>query len=220
MNKLEIIILVLVFISTNTFSQRNSAKYSKEFNRFAAEVEAGIDSTRLVVFIGSSTINGWKNLPTVFPKSNVVNRGFGGSQLTDVIYYADKILYPLNPAQIVLYEGDNDLGANVSVEQLYFDLQVFVRTTELKFPKTEIVLLSVKYSPFRDKQRAKITRYNELMKKFAETKTNVKYIDIASITINKDGSYRRELFLEDNLHVNSRCYELYKEKIEPYLLQK
>lgn len=195
-------------------------KYEKEFSRFNEENKKGIDTTNLVVFIGSSTFTMWNNLQSYFPSSNLLNRGFGGSKLTDVINYADQILYPYKPKQVVLYEGDNDLGSGIKPDDLLSDLKVFVRMTEIKLPGVPIVLLSVKYSPKRHKNKDKITEFNSKMKDFVSTKPQLKYVDIASITLNEDGTYKRELFLADSLHVNQACYKKYAKKIEPFLLKK
>ena len=47
-----------------------------------------------IVFTGSSTIARWKNLADYFSGFRVVNRGFGGSQMEDSAYYAERILVP------------------------------------------------------------------------------------------------------------------------------
>lgn len=218
------IILISFFQSLIVSAQIHESsipkKYAKEFTRFIEEENKGIDTTNLVVFIGSSTFTMWHNLQNYFPLSNVLNRGFGGSKLTDVINYADQILYPYKPKQVVLYEGDNDLGSGIKPDNLLSDLKVFVRMTEIKLPGVPIVLFSVKYSPKRHKNKDKITEFNSKMKEFAATKSHLKYADIAPITLNEDGSYKRELFLADTLHVNQICYKLYAKKIEPFLLKK
>jgi len=214
--------IIFQSLHLNAQIQENSIpkKYAKEFTRFFEEEKKGIDTTNLVVFIGSSTFTMWNNLQNDFPTSNVLNRGFGGSKLTDVLNYADQLLYSYKPKQIVLYEGDNDLGSGIKPDELLYDLKVFVRITEIKLPGVPIVLISVKYSPKRDKNRERITEYNSKMKDFAATNPHLKYVDVASISLNENGTYRKELFLADSLHVNSTCYKLYAKKIEPFLLKK
>lgn len=195
-------------------------KYAKEIAQFSQEDKKSIDSTNLVVFIGSSTFRKWTDMQSYFPKSNILNHGFGGSRLAEAIYFADKFVYQYKPAQVVLYEGDNDLGGGITVETLLADLKVFVRLTEIKLPKTPIILLSVKYSPRRNAQREQIKEYNSKMKEFAATKSNLKYVDIASVVLNENGAFRKELFTSDSLHVNADCYKLFANKIEPFLIKK
>jgi len=190
------------------------------FDKFVEEDKKGIDSTNLVLFVGSSTFTKWTNLQSYFPMSNVLNRGFGGSKLTDVIYYADKVVYPYKPAQIVLYEGDNDTGSGISADALFADLKVFLRWTDIKLPKVPVVLVAVKYSPKRHKFRNEVDAYNLKMKELAASNPQYKYADIAAITINENGTYKSELFTADSLHVNEACYKLYGKVLEPLLLKK
>ena len=219
------IALLLVVINLQPIKAQTKAiskedKYAKEIVQFAQEDKKGIDSTNLVVFIGSSTFRKWIGMQSYFPQSNILNHGFGGSRLAEAIYFADKFVYQYKPAQVVLYEGDNDLGGGIPVETLLADLKTFVRLTEIKLPKTPLVLLSVKYSPRRDAQREQIKEYNARMKEFAASKPNLKYVDIASVVLDEKGNYRKELFTADSLHVNADCYKLFAKKIEPFLIKK
>ncbi len=220
--KILLFFLLIGFQPINAQSKPTSKenKYSSELSEFAQNDKKGNDSTNLIVFIGSSTFRKWNNMQSYFPNSNILNHGFGGSRLAEAIYFADKMVYQYKPAQVVLYEGDNDLGAGVSVENLLADLKVFVRLTEIKLPKSQIILLSVKYSPRRNAQREQMKEYNAKMKEFAATKPNLKYLDIASVVLNENGSYRKELFTSDSLHVNADCYKLFAKKIEPFLIKK
>ena len=216
----SIIIIDLQPISAQSKPTSKEDKYAKELRQFAQEDKNGIDSTNLIVFIGSSTLRKWTDMQSYFPKSNILNHGFGGSRLAEAIYFADKFVYQYKPAQIVLYEGDNDLGGGISVETLLADLKVFVRLTEIKLPKSQIVLLSVKYSPRRNAQHEQFKEYNAKMKEFAATKPNLKYVDIASVVLNENGTFRKEFFTSDSLHVNTDCYKLFAKKIEPFLIKK
>ena len=217
---LLLVVISLQPVKAQTKSVSKEVKYAKEIAQFAQEDKKGIDSTNLVVFIGSSTFRKWTDMQSYFPQSNILNHGFGGSRLTEAIYFADKFVYQYKPAQLVLYEGDNDLGGGIPVETLLADLKTFIRLTEIKIPKTPIVLLSVKYSPRRDAQREQIKEYNARMKEFAATKPNLKYVDIASVVLDEKSNYRKELFTADSLHVNTDCYKLFAKKIEPFLIKK
>ena len=217
---LLLVVINLQPIKAQTKAVSKEDKYAKEITEFAQADKKGIDSTNLVVFIGSSTLRKWTDMQSYFPQSNILNHGFGGSRLAEAIYFADKFVYQYKPAQVVLYEGDNDLAGGIPVETLLADLKVFVRLTEIKLPKTPIVLLSVKYSPRRDAQREKMKEYNAKMKEFAASKPNLKYVDIASVVVDEKGRYRKELFTSDSLHVNADCYKLFANKIEPFLIKK
>ena len=50
-----------------------------------------------VVFVGSSTIVKWTTLEKDFPGLPIIKRGFGGSLLSDSVFYADRIVIPYAP---------------------------------------------------------------------------------------------------------------------------
>src|SRR5262245_20244486 len=69
-----------------------------------------------ILFVGASMIVRW-DLKKFFPDLPAINRGFGGSEMSDVLYYADRIVIPYKPHIVVLYEGDNDTALGTSPER-------------------------------------------------------------------------------------------------------
>src|ERR1700761_1934486 len=65
-----------------------------------------------ILFVGSSSFRKWTNLQSYFPGYTIINRGFGGSTLPDVIRYANDIIFPYHPKEIVIYCGENDFAAD------------------------------------------------------------------------------------------------------------
>ena len=64
-----------------------------------------------ILFIGSSSFTNWTDVQDYFPGYTIINRGFGGSSLKDVIRYVYDILIPYQPKQVVIYCGENDLAS-------------------------------------------------------------------------------------------------------------
>jgi hypothetical protein len=62
-----------------------------------------------IIFTGSSSIAYWKSLTEDMAPLTVLNRGFGGSQISDVTHYIDRIIVPYRPKGIVFYAGENDI---------------------------------------------------------------------------------------------------------------
>lgn len=73
-----------------------------------------------VFFVGSSSIHLWATRDC-FPDLPVINRGFGGSHISDVNHFADRIVLPYRPQVIVFYAGDNDIAAGKSPSQVLDD---------------------------------------------------------------------------------------------------
>ena len=68
------------------------------------------------MFIGSSSIRRWSTLAEDFPEINVVNRGFGGSKPSDILFFFDKLIPTVQPQNIVFYCGENDIAKGASPE--------------------------------------------------------------------------------------------------------
>ena len=58
-----------------------------------------------VVFAGSSSIRFWDTLATDMAPVPVLNRGFGGARLRDVLYYAVRVITPYRPLVVGIYGG-------------------------------------------------------------------------------------------------------------------
>jgi hypothetical protein len=101
------------------------------------------------LLVGSSSIRGWRSAAMDFPNFRVVNRGFGGSHLEDVNFYAGQVVFPYKPKLIVLYAGENDVVAGKSVERVFDDFKKFAVSVRRKLPKTRLIFVSLKPSPAR-----------------------------------------------------------------------
>src|ERR1051325_10915461 len=116
-----------------------------------------------VLFIGSSSIVKWTTLATDFPDVKVINRGFGGSHLSDSVHFADRIAIPYQPRIVVLYAGDNDLWAGKTPERVLKDYRYFAAKIHTGVPKARLIYIAIKPSPSRWSIRDKIVRTNQLI---------------------------------------------------------
>src|SRR5690606_13602419 len=130
-----------------------------------------------VVFTGSSTVRGWRTLARDFPDHNVINRGFGGSQIIDATYYADRIILPYEPKAVFLRSGPNDIHVGKSPERVFNDFKAFVEKIHARLPDTEIVFIGLCPVPIRWDEREANRRLNELVRDYAKRTPNVKYIE-------------------------------------------
>ena len=189
---------------------------------FAEEIAHFEDSDRRsppqeggVVFVGSSSIRLWPALAADFPGVNVLQRGFGGSELSDVVYYAPRIVLPYRPRLVVLYAGDNDLMAGEAPATIVRDYRAFVALVRRALPETRIAFVSIKPSPSRWSLADRIRETNELVRRYAATDERLLYVDVFTPMLGPDGQPQEELFLEDRLHMNARGYAIWRELLGP-----
>jgi lysophospholipase L1-like esterase len=170
-----------------------------------------------VVFAGSSSFRLWRTLETDFRQFPVINRGFGGSQMSDLLYYLDPLVIQYSPRAILVYEGDNDLASGKSPAQVLADFQQFYARTRRALPIVPIVFLAVKPSPVRRNLMDAQRELNGGLAKFAATHLNCGFIDTFTPLLNSAGQPRPELYAPDQLHLNSAGYAIWRQTIAPFL---
>jgi len=170
-----------------------------------------------IVFAGSSSILLWKTLAQDFPEYKIVNRGFGGSQISDSVAFAERIILPCRPRMVVLYAGDNDIAAGKPPEEVFGDFKAFVRKVQMALPKARIAFISIKPSPSRWHLVDKIKAANRMIEAYCRQDQRLIYIDVFQPMLGTDGQPRPELFIEDRLHMNAAGYALWTELIKPRL---
>jgi lysophospholipase L1-like esterase len=175
-----------------------------------------------IVFTGSSSIAHWTTLVRDMKGLAVINRGFGGSQYSDLNEYAKRIVIAYHPAAVVVYEGDNDLAAESSKtpESVARDAAEFVQIVHSALPDTWIYILSIKPSKARFNEWARMKTANGMIREFAGTQQRVQYIDVAAAMLDAQENLPDDLFIADGLHPNAKCYALWTSIIKPILLKR
>lgn len=172
-----------------------------------------------VVFVGSSSIRLWPDLAAAFPGVNVIQRGFGGSVLPDVVYRIPEIVTPYRPRLIVLYAGDNDLAEGATPQRIFNDYRNFVQLVRKSLPRARIAFVSIKPSIARATMIRSADTANRLIRNYASGHPRLLYIDVFTPMLNAAGQPRPELFAEDGLHLNARGYALWQEILAPIVRQ-
>ncbi|WP_414660067.1 SGNH/GDSL hydrolase family protein [Horticoccus sp. 23ND18S-11] len=170
-----------------------------------------------VVFVGSSSIVKWTSLARDFPGVALLNRGFGGSQLDDSVFYIDRIVIPYAPRTVVLYAGDNDLNAGKTPEAVLADFKAFAGKLHAALPKARLVYIAIKPSPSRWKIKDKIIKANALIAAACAADSRCAYADVYTPMLDAKGEPRPELFVKDMLHMNEAGYAVWQPVIAPLL---
>lgn len=211
--------LLLIAAFFHSVRGAESSKWESEIAALTAGDKTNPPPKNAILFTGSSSIRLWKSLAADFPERKVINRGFGGSQISDVNDFLDRIVTPYSPKQILLYAGDNDIAAGKSPDQLLADFKNFVHQVRAKLPDVRIDYIAIKPSPSRWSLVDKIREANRLIQDYSKTQKNTGYIDIFAPMLGSDGKPRPEIFVEDKLHMNEKGYAIWREIISPRLLK-
>ena len=162
-----------------------------------------------IVFLGSSSFRRW-NLERYFPGKRLINRGFGGSHMADALRYLDRIVLPLKPRTLFLYEGDNDLASGKTPGTVEREFRKMVASVHATLPETKIVFVGVKPSLRRWHLIGKVREANARVRTVTEENDLLEFIDVDGPLLGPDGKPRRDLFVDDELHLNDSGYAIWR----------
>jgi lysophospholipase L1-like esterase len=221
----------LVACNTNSKPDTTTAAtppFWKDIQNFKKQDSIHFPPKNAILFIGSSSFTKWTDVQDYFPGYTIINRGFGGSSLLDQIRYANDIIFPYEPKQIVIYCGENDLASSDTVTaQMVFDRFKELYQMIREKTKAPVAFISLKPSPSRRHLFLKMQEANRLILEFINLQksaldsqpVNIEFIDVHQKMLNESGQPMPEIFLKDSLHMNEKGYAIWQKEIQPYLLK-
>ena len=213
---------VIALASWGIIAAANADAPDSDPARFADSIQVFIDwdsknafPEDAILFVGSSSVRLWPTAKA-FPGRPVINRGFGGSELSDVIHFYDQVVKPYSPRKIFLYAGDNDIANGKSAEQVFEDYKAFVAMLREDLPDTELVFISIKPSKDRWAKWPVMASANRMVREYAAKLPGLEYADLAAPLLGNDG-LPKDVYVDDDLHLNEEGYRLWQEALAPYL---
>jgi lysophospholipase L1-like esterase len=220
----HLVILLLVVACARAVPARSSpaATAAEDPTRFEADIRAFEAADRAspprpggVVLIGSSSIKNWIDVAADFPGTAVLNRGFGGFTLADVVHYMDRILLPYRPRLVVLYAGDNDIAMGRTPERVLADYRAFAARLRSAMPAARLAFLSIKPSPSRRVYMGRARETNQRIRAEIARDSLQAYVDVFTPMLGASGQPRPELFEADSLHLTRAGYLLWRTLLAP-----
>ncbi len=199
--------------------QADLTRFENEIKAFEEADQQKMPPAGAVLFVGSSSIRLWPSLDSAFAPLPVINRGFGGSTIPEVLHYADRIVWKYQPSVIVFYCGENDIAEGTDHTIVFQNFKKFVGQMEKKLPNTQLVVLSAKPSPARWQLWKDYEKLNFMVRQFASQRHNVLFMDIGPTLLGPNGEPDKSLFAEDMLHMNKEGYKRWERVLKPVLME-
>lgn len=203
--------LIFTFLLTAGTSAQDPHRFDEAIEKFAEL--AFPEGTELSVFTGSSSIRFWEDLEMDCEGAQVVNTGFGGSQMTDLLYFLDETVLRFNASKVYIYEGDNDIAEGKDPKDILKSSKEVTEKILEKKPDTKIYFISAKPSPSRWAYKEEYIAFNSLLKNYCENEPQLTFLDVWNPMLNDRGRPIPTIFVEDSLHMNRLGYLLWKEII-------
>ena len=198
--------------------------FSQDPLRFTSEI-AHLDSMKydfeqgktINLFTGSSSIRKWDSISVYFTEYQIINNGFGGSQMSDLLYYSDILILKYNPDKVFIYEGDNDLAEEKEINEIMVTAKKLVKKLRKGLSEIEIVFISAKPSLARWELKNEYIELNNAIRDYCNSKAYLTYADVWDVMLNDEGKPKGDLFVKDGLHMNEKGYDLWAKELGKYL---
>ena len=219
MKKQLFIVYICLLLINISEAQTAFPPFANDILRFKKQDSIQPPAKNAILFVGSSSFTRWNNIESYFPGYIIINRGFGGSTLIDVIRYAYDVIIPYQPKQVVIYCGENDLASNVPSGEVVKRFKTLYQLIRINLPNTKVHFVSIKPSPSRSHLIPKMKEVNQQVSAFLKKEKNTGFINVYPSLLDEKGNIRDELFVEDKLHVNEKGYALWQKIILPHLIK-
>ncbi|MDO9274624.1 MAG: GDSL-type esterase/lipase family protein [Lutibacter sp.] len=210
------LLLLFLFLSAGAFAQEYQKIWQTEIDAFD-KLNRDNPLQECILFTGSSSIRMWKAPAKDFNNPKILNRGFGGSQIIDLIENFDQVILKYHPQKIVIYSGDNDIQEGKSAEIVFGDFCTLYGMIKAKLPNTEVYYIAIKPSLNRWAKVIEIQKANTMINEYLNTKSNATFVDIFSPMIDLNGKPSEKWFMDDGLHLTDEGYQLWTKILAPYI---
>jgi lysophospholipase L1-like esterase len=216
----RILVLVLAFFLLNlSYSALAQRPFQNEIDQFKKQDQVSPPTAGQILLVGSSSFRRWTNVQGRFPGYPILNRGFGGSTLPDVIGFAQDIIIPYHPKQVAIYCGENDLAADSTINGKTI-FKRFRHCPKLSGAVCLVVRLFVaaKPSPSRARVLDKVIDANARISRYCRKHKNYAFADVFTPMLGPTTNLWK-ICSGDMLHMNEKGYDIWTWVIQPYLLK-
>ncbi|MBA4136644.1 MAG: hypothetical protein C0518_04940 [Opitutus sp.] len=210
--------LGLIFVGAGFAPATAADRWAVELAAFGADDRAHPPASGGVLFVGSSSIRLWTTLRADFPELPAVNRGFGGSQIADVLEHFDVLVKPHAPRLVIFYAGTNDLAAGKPATEVAADFQKFCERLHAGWPGARVIFLSIVTAPARWEIREEMREANRLIGEYCAADARRQFLDVNAPLLAADGQPRGEFFQADQLHLAAGGYAQWRAALAPHLV--
>jgi hypothetical protein len=205
------LLLILILASIYRLSAQDPHRFDEEIQKFASiEIPTGQETA---LFTGSSSIRFWKDLASDCSQFYTINTGFGGSEMSDLLYFINETVLRFKPKTIFLYEGDNDIVAGKSPKEILATTKEVIEIIQKELPYAHIYLISAKPSPSRWSFKKQYLKLNRKFKAYSKRNKHISYIDVWKPMLDAQKRPKASIFIEDSLHMNRKGYLIWRNEI-------
>ena len=209
-----------LFVELDKARSEDPLVWEEDIRALEAATRGSFPPGEAVLFIGSSSIRFWDSLHVDMAPIPVIQHGFGGAKLNDVVYYADRLVSAYRPRSVVVFAGSNDItpSAAKTPEILLASYREFVGKVRQQQPDLPIYYIAITPSPRRWEVWSIAQTANALIVDFCATDDELHFIDTGPALLDSAGEADPPNYVFDKLHLSEKGYRIWTSIIRPRLL--
>lgn len=215
-------ITLLLFIAIPVVAQQTGDTWEQAMQQFEELDRTNNYPPESIFFTGSSSISLWTTLEDDMHPYPVIQRGFGGSRMTDLLNHADRYISGHTFSAMVIFVANDIVGepnrmdnAPEEVRELFEEfITKKVRTYDTDAP---IFILAVTPTHSRWHVWEQNRAANHQLAALADELDNVIFIFTEDLFLDEDEMPKDELFVSDRLHLSPAGYVLWTKRLRSYL---
>ena len=216
-------ILLAILLSFTSFQSIAQSHPPEEILKWESDI-AVFDSLNLIEYsdagtllvTGSSSIRMWDSIHVDLAPYKVMQRGYGGSKLTDFNYYVSRIIKPEQFKAIVVFIANDISGAeeDQSPKEMFQLFKALVKQIRTRNSGTPICWIETTPTPSRWHVNNQAREANELIRSYCERNKDLHFIHTFDHYLSPENLPDSTFFREDMLHMNRKGYEQWAEIIK------
>lgn len=178
-----------------------------------------------IIFCGDSYMDMWQssyglaNYEYDTKDYNCINTGIGGTVGSEWVILSEKLVKDFSPKKVFFHLGFNDTHMGFTKDQIIDSFTTISNSLVSSNPNISIYFLGIEPSPTFASYFEKETINNNAIKALCDSKPNLTFVDTNNLFIENGEpiSDLRTYFSPDYVHMNSKGYQLWFNKIKEYI---
>jgi lysophospholipase L1-like esterase len=195
--------------------------WKDEMIRLTAKNKSIKGDTSAVLFVGSSSFRFWDHIEEDLAPVKVINNGFGGAKVPDVLHYKKELIYAYNPKKLVFFLGSNDISGaknDKSPEELYDLYAKLALDVHQKFPYCQIYILAITPTLARWDVWPEVKKANETIRSHSGRVDWVTFLDVGDSFISELGEPEWKYYKWDGTHLSRAGYDIWSKVLKDRLI--
>jgi len=217
-----LLITLFLLIAIPVAAQQADDRWEQAMQQFEELDRTHSYPPESIFFTGSSSIRLWETLEQDMHPYPVIQRGFGGSRMTDLLNHADRYISGHTFSAMVIFVANDIVGDPNRVDNTPGEIrklfEAFI-TEKVHTYNANAPIFIMAVTPTHSRWRVWDQSHaaNHQLAALADELDNVIFIPTEDLFLGEDEVPKDELFVSDRLHLSPAGYALWTKRLRSYL---